>query len=186
MPANTLYLVAALPGESLEKEVWAWKRLVAERYGAVRGLRVLPHVTFIPPFAFDPRKEPAVAEALQQAVSGFTPYDMALDGFGHFKGAKSYTIYIHVEDQAVIQQQHRHLNLYARQSLMLPAQLTPVTFTPHMTIAYRDLSRERFELAWPDFEHRTFRAVMPVRSLWLLRHNGYSWDRLKELTFAGD
>jgi 2'-5' RNA ligase len=52
------------------------------------------------------------------------------------------------------------------------------SFNPHMTIAYRDLTKENFMAAWPEFESRPFHASFLVDHICLLKHNRRTWDIL--------
>ena len=48
-------------------------------------------------------------------------------------------------------------------------------FTPHITVAFRDLSRDNFKQGWAEFQHKPFAAEFTVSTLTLLRHNGRMW-----------
>ena len=48
-------------------------------------------------------------------------------------------------------------------------------FKPHMTVAFRDLRKPHFQLAWNEFNNRKFKETMLVDSLALLKHNGKVW-----------
>lgn len=56
-------------------------------------------------------------------------------------------------------------------------------FNPHITLAFRDLKREAFKEAWPEFEKATYDKSFEVQSLVLLKHDGEKWHQLKEFRF---
>ena len=56
-------------------------------------------------------------------------------------------------------------------------------FHPHMTIATRDLTGEAFHKAWPQYKKREFQAKFHVHSIFLLKHNGKTWDIFREFGF---
>jgi len=77
------------------------------------------------------------------------------------------------------------LSLYGRDRLRLPPTHTPLRFTPHMTIAYRDLDKPKFDLAWSTYRNRTFDERMTLESLWLLKHDGLCRIPCKKFIFKG-
>ena len=177
------YLLAALPPEALTEQIWTYKRHVAEQYGSLRGMRVLPHITYIPPFMIQEHSVNLVEKDLGKLIGTFHSEDIRLEGFGHFTGKKSHVIYLAVEKTELMQQQYTELMAYALKNLLLPdSQIRPF-FTPHLTIAYRDLSEEKFQQAWPYFKDRPFSETMPLNHLWLLKHEGKSWEPMTRFDF---
>ncbi|MDZ7681592.1 MAG: 2'-5' RNA ligase family protein [Fodinibius sp.] len=57
-------------------------------------------------------------------------------------------------------------------------------FTPHMTVAYRDLSPDNFERAWEDFQDRSFDYSFEVNSIVLLKHDYQRWKPFYEFNFS--
>lgn len=177
------YLIAALPPEPIAEQVWFYKRYVAETYGSLRGMRVLPHITYLPPFTLHELSLERVEADLQRITEFFQPEVVQMEGFSYFTGRKSHVIYVAVEKTERMQQQYSALAAYAQESLLLPQ--TRQQFTPHVTIAYRDLSEEKFQLAWPYFKDRPFSETMPLDHLWLLKHEGKSWEPMTRFDFRG-
>ena len=56
-------------------------------------------------------------------------------------------------------------------------------FHPHITIATRDLTKAQFLEAWPGFEHRPLEAEWTASHISLLRHNGQTWNVVREIPF---
>ena len=179
------YLVAYLPDEPVAQQVWAYKHEVATQCGSIRGLRVLPHVTFIPPFLQPEAGEQKLIGQLSALISTFVPEAISFDSFAHFKGPKSHTIYVAVRATTLMNEHHEQLSIYARDKLHMDTRHAPKSFTPHMTIAYRDLDPEKFACAWPRFEHREFKASGQLDRLWLLKHVDSRWQPLQAFKFEG-
>jgi 2'-5' RNA ligase len=55
------------------------------------------------------------------------------------------------------------------------------SFNPHMTIAYRDLTKENFLKSWPEFETRAFRESFIVDHVCVLKHNRQKWEVISSL-----
>jgi len=179
------YLVAYLPDEPVAQQVWAYKNEVATHCGSVRGLKVLPHITFIPPFLYPEHEEPKLIQQLSALTGTFVPEAIDFNGFAYFKGPKSNTIYVAVTATTLMNKYHEQLSIYARNKLHMDTRHAPKSFTPHMTIAYRDLDPEKFACAWPRFEHRDFKANGRLDRLWLLKHVDSRWQPLLAFTFGG-
>ncbi len=180
-----LYFVAALSDLDLERNFWQMKDEVSKKTGSVKGLRVLPHITEINPFKRSEDDESKIIDQLHAIISSFTPVEINFDGFGYFENPKSHTIYVRVKNDPILQEQHKQLNLYARHKLGFDPKHAPLKFTPHMTLAYRDLDKQKFDYAWPDYSNRKFEEKMMLQSLWLLKHDGLCWIPYEEFSFNG-
>lgn len=182
---DNLYFVAALPDPDVSRKVLDYKDDIAKKYGSIKGLKVLPHITEINPFKRPEYRETELIGQLDKLISSFTPLELNLKGFGFFTNPKSHTIYVVVENDPVLQEQHKQLSLFARYTLGFDAKYAPFHFTPHMTVAYRDLDKQKFAFAWPDYSNRVFEEKMRLESLWLLKHDGLCWIPYEEFTFKG-
>jgi 2'-5' RNA ligase len=49
-------------------------------------------------------------------------------------------------------------------------------FAPHMTVAFRDLTRQNFKAAWPEFANRQMHFEFTADKLTLLVHDGRLWN----------
>jgi 2'-5' RNA ligase len=62
-----------------------------------------------------------------------------------------------------------------------PSQARP--FHPHVTIAFRDLTKENFEQAWQHYSGKPFKESFAANSLSLLKLTGDGWIILKSFDF---
>ncbi|HBW56742.1 MAG TPA: 2'-5' RNA ligase, partial [Oscillatoriales bacterium UBA8482] len=56
-------------------------------------------------------------------------------------------------------------------------------FSPHVTVAFKDLSQTAFETAWVEFAQRPIYFEFTVPQLTLLIHNGQTWNIKTEFPF---
>jgi len=49
-------------------------------------------------------------------------------------------------------------------------------YHPHLTLAFRDLKKPMFKLAWAEFKERKYQQSFLTTGITLLKHNGKSWD----------
>lgn len=59
------------------------------------------------------------------------------------------------------------------------------SFTPHMTVGFRDLTPENFRLAWAEFQHRPLALEWMATHLTLLQHDGQRWTVANKFPFLG-
>ncbi|QHJ06524.1 2'-5' RNA ligase family protein [Hymenobacter busanensis] len=172
-----MYLVAVLPPEPVFSQVWALKQEVQQRTGSRNAVRLPPHITLIPPFrevpaAFEPRAVPALAAFA--AAQG--PFEVALDDFAWFGNR---TLFVHVSQPEAIQAFQAGLSAFCASQLPeIPREKRP--FTPHMTLATRDLPPALVPALRDDFAQRHFSAAFAVHSFVLFRHNGHQWAPVQE------
>ncbi|NEN93697.1 MAG: 2'-5' RNA ligase family protein, partial [Okeania sp. SIO3H1] len=53
-------------------------------------------------------------------------------------------------------------------------------FSPHVTVAFRDLTKTNFRAAWLEFRERSLEFEFVASQLTLLIHNGKRWDIFQE------
>jgi 2'-5' RNA ligase len=83
-------------------------------------------------------------------------------------------IYVHVLPSPALMALQRAISTQLQQALALPRDRR--SFHPHMTLAFRDLSKRAFQQAWPAFEQRPFTGQFTATALTLLRHRGHHWQ----------
>lgn len=181
MGRTELYFVALIPPVELRNEIKTLKERMRSDYGAGHALRSPAHITLQMPFKRDAGDESALAAALGKFALGENPFTVELDGFGCFSPR---VIFIRIMKHEAVRSLHGRLKKLLKDELgFLPAEIMN-DLQPHITIATRDLTKEAFRDAWPEFQHEEFRGSFEARSLFLLKHNGKSWDILREFPFG--
>ncbi|MGF1637528.1 MAG: 2'-5' RNA ligase family protein [Cyclobacteriaceae bacterium] len=180
MPANKiLYFVAIVPPESIAKDITLLKEEIAERYETTAALKSPPHITLIPPFSFDPIKEPFLEEVLIESPKIPTGLHFILQGIGSF-GQK--VIYIKVSQNKVLTEYQKKMESNFYEKTNLKASLNKNNgFTPHLTLALRDLKPEAFFEIMNRYKQNDFYYEFEAKSFHLLKHHGSSgWKIFKE------
>lgn len=57
-------------------------------------------------------------------------------------------------------------------------------FAPHLTVAFRDLTKQHFDEAWLEFQNRQVEYTFTTLQLTLLIHDGKRWNVSAEFPFA--
>jgi 2'-5' RNA ligase len=171
---NPLFFIALLPPEDVRQFVTEIKQHFAQVYNSKAALKSPPHITLQPPFAWKLEDVPLLEAKLAEFAQTQTPVLMILDGFAAFKPR---VIYINVLKNAELLTIHEQLTKYLETSFNLVHQPSKNrSFSPHLTVGFRDLTKPNFYQAWSEFEHRQLRFEFRISQLTLLRHNGRCWE----------
>lgn len=182
MPHN-MYFIAILLPEKVSAEVTAFKKHIAAHYNSKSALRTMPHITLKAPF-----KIPVVEhEALVRWFQNFEPgpsFTIDINGFGAFPNPKNPVLFVYPElndSLAALQSLviHEFQKAYPEQSLSHHEH----TFSPHITIGYRDWDYAEFENAWKIYQDKEYIAHFSAHSIVLLQHDGTKWAIVAETIF---
>ena len=175
------FFVALLPPQFIQDEVNQIKQYFSDRYHSKKAFNSPPHVTLQPPFQWSEENVPVLETCLRDFAAGYSPIPVTLDGFGAFKPK---VIYVNVVKTPELLRLQTDLLAHLEASLGI---VDPVAktrpFSPHMTVAFRDLTRQNFKAAWPEFEHRPLHFQFTASNLTLLIHDGRQWNVSVEFSF---
>jgi len=180
MGVRNLYCIALIPGTELLKEVRTLKEEMHQHHGAKHALKSPAHITLQMPFRREQEYESNILNSLKEFATRQKAFEVSLDGFGCFAPK---VIFVKIDHHQPIIDLHAGLKTVLSDQIGLQDKEIMTKVFPHMTIATRDLTREAFRQAWPQFENRNFHAEYNVSSIHLLKHNGKSWDIYKEFPF---
>jgi len=169
---TTLYLLALLPPEPVFYETWALKQEVHQLTGSRNAVKLPPHITLLPPLRQADDFEARSVAALSAFAATQAPFAVGLDGFAWFG---SRTLFVHVSEAAQVRQFHAALTDWCATHLPeFPREARP--FTPHLTLATRDLPADQVPELRRLFDSREYRATFEVSSITLFRHDGRQWQ----------
>ncbi len=183
MDSMDLYFIALIPHSELRNEIRAVKDRIRLAYGAGHALKSPAHITMQMPFKRNSRDEYAITAALEKFGSEENPFTVRLDGFGCFAPK---VIFIRIEDPDPVKSAHGRLKRILTGQLGFAVSEIMNDVQPHITVATRDLTKEAFREAWPEFQNEEFKGTFEVHSIFLLKHNGKNWDILKEFPFGNN
>lgn len=179
--ASRLYFIALLPPVEIREEVTQIKRDFAEHYGSRAALKSPPHVTLQPPFKRSIEDVSRLKACLSEWATGCAPVPMKLSGFGAFPPRVIYVDVVKTPELMTIQVSlaaHLEANLGR-----MDDRHRSRPFVPHMTVAFRDLKREAFQKAWPQYRDRSIEYEFTATHLTLLHHNSRCWEIDTEFPF---
>ncbi|MBE7175270.1 MAG: 2'-5' RNA ligase family protein [Mucilaginibacter polytrichastri] len=171
-----LYFVAILPPEELAWEIDDIRRDFSMRYGAFKALKPPVHITLKEPFKTPGTSEPYIRKYLHKASEILKDAPVNLKDFGRFTEK---VIYIDVVKSPELDALKKEINRAFRQLSPMIEYTKPMTFNPHITIGYRDIPPDRFDIAWEEYALKTFRRSFPLQHFSLLRHDGKQWNTIE-------
>lgn len=102
----------------------------------------------------------------------------------NFNSFEPRVIYIDVQESIELRVLQKKIAGEARKSLgVFNDDYKNRGFTPHITVAFRDLKKPEFLKAWEKMKDEVFESVFKVEDLCLLKHNGDHWEIIKRFSF---
>lgn len=167
-----LYLLALLPPEPVFSQAWALKQEVHDLTGSRNAVRLPPHITLLPPTRQAAGFEEQCVASLTDFAASETAFAVALDGFAWFGDR---TLFARVSDGAALRALHARLRAWCAAHLpQVPPEGRP--YTPHLTLATRDLPPAQVPALRQLFAGRVYKAAFVVAQLTLFRHDGLQWQ----------
>ena len=175
-----LYFLSISLPDALEYLILQFKKEIAARYHSVAALKPMEHITLQVTFFYDDTYLPRLQHRLEEVFDCISPFAVELQDFGAFP---AHTIFAAIRDFFPFQQLRESLYWQLKNEMTFPpSALGSRKITPHVTIAYRDLTPEAFEEAWSEFCQRELYASFEATSAHLMEHSG-KWRSVKEFPF---
>ena len=168
----SLYFIAVVPHKELRKKAKVYSKDFAERFYSLGSYKNFPHITLIKPFPFDENKEDELVDQFSEMDLKTTSFIVDLNNFGCFPNKNNPVIFITPENKEELQKLYDEVQL--KMNFHSYAKLTP-----HLTVAYRDLSPENFSLAWEEYQSKNFVDSFLVDKICLFKHYNGKWNLLK-------
>ncbi len=183
---SKLYFVAFLLPPKQAEELRAFQRQAAELFHSKRALRNPPHITLLPPFRFpsgkfSPAQKGKAQTSLIKRLQTFAErpstqkllnqLELHLHDFGFFAPR---VVFVKVKPDKALLQLQAELQKATAEFTGFPA-IPTRPFHPHVTVAYRDLSKEQFPRAKRHFEKLSYQADFKPKTFQLLRHQNRNW-----------
>ena len=169
------HFIGVLASEELADTLEQCRRWMGEAFGCRSGFSTPMHVTLIPPFALD---DACDIETLERAIDACardaTRFIARAAGFGAF-GER--TLFARVEPDP--RWTGLRDSLYASIARALPGRIRKDarSFTPHLTVANRDIPAIAVPRALEYFNNLALDEVFPVDHIALFERRGSVWEK---------
>lgn len=173
MAKDLLFLGLLLPPE-VSSEITAYKQECADDFHSRRAFNSPPHITVFPPFKWKKSDRPLLETHLAQFAQTQGPIPITLDGFNCFRPR---VIYVDVVASAELCHfQHQLTHTLGQHFQIQDQRYGDRPFTPHVTIAFKDLTKTNFLRAWERFRDRPYGRRFTLGHFCLLRYRGQRWE----------
>ncbi|MEH2147853.1 2'-5' RNA ligase family protein [Nostoc sp.] len=175
------FFIALVPPQDIQDYTNQIKQYFADRYVSSGALKSPPHITLQPPFEWADANLLLLEASLKEFASGQQPVVITLRGFDAFVPR---VIYINVVRSQELLTLQANLMAYTESNLGIVDKVSKTRpFAPHMTVAFRDLTKQNFKAAWPEFEKRQLHFEFTANQITLLLHDGKRWNIKSEFGF---
>jgi 2'-5' RNA ligase len=179
--SKSRFFIALLPPQDIQDYANQIKQYFAENYASQHAQKSPPHITLQPPFEWADSDVSKLEASIREFASQKQPLPITLSGFAAFAPR---VIYIDVVRSQELLSLQGDLMVYVEASLGIVDKVGKTRpFAPHMTVAFRDLTRQNFKAAWPEFEQRQLHFEFTADKLTLLIHDGRRWNIKSEFAF---
>lgn len=179
---DQLLFVALVPPQAIQDYATEVKEYFAKHYDSRHALKSPPHITLFPPFKWAPERVTELERSLSNFANSQSPIPITLEGFSAFPPR---VIYIDVHRTEPLLNLRQHLLNHLESTVgLVDAKEKSRPFAPHMTVGFRDLTKQNFKLAWAEFRDRKLYFEFTADHLTLLVHNGQRWTIQSDFKFA--
>jgi len=158
------------------------KERLLETHGLKAALRSPAHITLVPPFTCTDAQADEVCDTLWKAMRNESSARFSIDGTDHFDNR---VIHLKVTEFEGIKKIHGIVNETLKTHYAWTLRKEEPPFTPHITLANRDLKPEQFIAVWAELRGITYKRRCSVPALHMLRHDGKRWRVYKEVPMGG-
>jgi len=175
------YLIAVIPPEEINEQIRKFQHDMAKRFQSSKALRNIPHITLKAPFQTVDEEHSHVLSWFDALQTDVPPFPVILNGFGSFSGSARPVIYVKpVTNPLLSKLQIQIIQAFSGTFPAIKVSHTEKVFSPHITIAYRDLTPEFYTNAWSEYADMPFNASFQVSSFHLMQHDGNGWNTISE------
>lgn len=174
---SQLYFIAIMLPRETDTAIISFKNDMANRFQSKKALRTASHITLKAPFKVAADMHQELLQWFEGLAITTTPFMQEIKDFGAFNNRRNPVIYV----QPVMNESLRHLQKEVLQQFSQAFPKEPISkneqiFSPHITIAYRDLQYHQFKEAWQEYQAKTYTALFEVNSFQLLEHVNGRWE----------
>lgn len=176
------FFIALLPPQHIQEYANNIQQYFADHYASRGAQKSPPHITLQPPFEWSDANLPQLEASLRAFASKQQSIPITLSGYAAFPPR---VIYINVVKSQVLLTLQADFMAYAESNLGIIDKVVKTRpFAPHMTVAFRDLTKQNFRAAWPEFAQRQLDFEFMAENLTLLLHDGKRWHIKSEFPFS--
>lgn len=166
------YFLAIVPSGKIQQAATAVKLELKARLNVKYAMKSPAHVTLKMPFSYNEAKEKVLIEKLSKFLSTKYKFDIQVGGTDTF-GKR--VIFWKIRAESPLFELQADLKAFCKKELNLIDELSDRNFTPHMTIAFKDLKERDFDQTKAMIQNFDIDMKMTVCSVELLKRVDHRW-----------
>jgi 2'-5' RNA ligase len=175
------FFIALMPPQHIQDHANQIKQHFAGNYASSGAQKSPPHITLQPPFEWANENISQLEECLANFARERKSVPITLKGFAAFAPRVVYINVLKTPDLLTLQADlMAHMEVYL--GITDPVSKTR-PFAPHLTVAFRDLTKSNFKAAWAEFEHQQVDFDFAADRISLLLHDGKRWNVKTDFEF---
>ncbi len=183
---TSLYMFALMPPPELSGTIHAIREDFSKKFKFKKALKPPVHITLFDPFQI-PEASSLIFEQtitqMQQWASLQAPFNIDLRNYNFFNNPQHPVVYVDVIKRSSIK--NFHSNFITELTKYKLTNKHPHSFTPHVTIGYRDVTIDAFPLIRAYYSQQTFSSSFTCNTFYLWKHNGANWQVIKTYYLDG-
>lgn len=167
---KNLYFIGIVPEKNICEKIKQLKLLAQDKFNCSWALRSTAHITLVPPFHLELSSENQLSNELTNF--NYDKFPISIDGFDHFS------------DRVIFLKVDNHKKIFTLKQT-LDAQLDSFdiksrtkNFHPHITIAFKDLNNEIFNVAFSYFNKLNLYEISKNWKICLFKNDKSGWKIL--------
>lgn len=173
---ENLYFIALIPQQELCDEINNFKNDFAIRFNSKKALKLPPHITLKAPFKLVCNVHDSLLEWFVNLCFAGKAFNIELKDFGAFQNGYHPVVFINPVMNTELSLMQKAIITSFRNYYPSQTHHTDLRFKPHITVAYRDLTLQKFREAWKEYKTKSFNAVFEVTGVYLLQHDTRQWN----------
>ncbi|RZL44661.1 MAG: 2'-5' RNA ligase family protein [Pedobacter sp.] len=176
---ENLFLVCLIPPVSIVEDIEVIRNDISIKYNVLESLKRPVHITLYNPVKIDSLvTEKEFFKALENA-SYMESFSQILKNFNSFP---QHTFYIDVEQNANLMKLQAQIKAELKPLKLIPSK-DIIKFTPHLTIAFRDIKPMVYDSIMEEYKQKNFKRSFPVSGFSVYKHIDKSWRPFREFEF---
>lgn len=173
-----MFFIGICPPRLLENEIHGIKEMIRQKFRVQGAFRSKAHITLQMPFNLPIKKENEFLKYLNRELIGKKAFEIKLNDYGNFEPR---VIFIKVDENEELNFLQKSIERFMKNFQVFSSTYKNNGFTPHITVAFRDLKKPTFHEIWEEVKNREFKEVFIADTITIFKHNGESWDVFKEI-----
>lgn len=176
---ENLFLVCLIPPASIIEDIDEIRNNISEKYNVFESLKRPAHITLYNPVKISSHEQEEKFFKVLENASYLDPFEQILRNFSSFA---PHTVYIDVVQNDNIMKLQAQIKSALKPLNIIPAK-DVMKFTPHLTIAFKDVKLPVYQLIMEEYKDKSFKRTFAVNGFSVYKHLDKRWRPYKEFPF---